>query len=210
MISVCASCNPVAAAGGHSNEVRSPKNSRTRPDGSTDATGPGHSGGDGATATRTVTARERTLHVPGPRRSSTRNGERVSSRETEPGSSRPLLIIISESHMLPAELRSRSREVRRWRGGDGSDSFDGDPASPGTYEWMRSAPAVTAVIDLVSADRSRAVLDALRSVRTDAAVLLLSAKLPGVDGPGDGTLVRRGHLRDVLRVDVEEELERRE
>jgi nanoRNase/pAp phosphatase (c-di-AMP/oligoRNAs hydrolase) len=131
-------------------------------------------------------------------------------RQTEPNLSRPLLIIISESHILPAELRSRTREVWRWSGGNERDSFDGDPTSPATYEWARHAPAVTAVIDLVSADRSRAVLDALRSVRTDAAILLLSADVPGVDGPGDGTLVRRGQLRDVLRVDVEEELERLE
>lgn len=134
----------------------------------------------------------------------------MSSVETETHVSRPLMIIISESHMLPAELRSRTREVWRWRGGDERDSFDGDPANPATYEWVRSAPAVTAVIDLVSADRSRAVLDALRSVRIDAAVLLLSADLSDADCPGDGTLVRRGQLRDVLRVDVEEELERLE
>jgi nanoRNase/pAp phosphatase (c-di-AMP/oligoRNAs hydrolase) len=123
---------------------------------------------------------------------------------------RPLLIIISDSDTVSASLRSAVRDVRRWRGGDARGSFDGDPADPVTYAWARGAPAVTAVIDLQPADRARAVLDALRSVRPDAAVMLLSPDLDDVAGPSDGTLARRGRLRDVLRVDVEEELERLE
>lgn len=123
---------------------------------------------------------------------------------------RPLLIIISESDTVSAALRSDIRDVRRWRAGAGEGSFDGDPADPATYEWARGAPAVTAVIDLQPANSSRAALAALRSVRPDAAVMLLSPDLDDVAGPSDGTLARRGRLRDVLRVDVEEELERLE
>ncbi|MGH7449442.1 MAG: DHH family phosphoesterase, partial [Longimicrobiales bacterium] len=123
---------------------------------------------------------------------------------------RPLLVVISESDRLPSELRSKTRDVRRWRGGDARRSFDGDPSDPATFEWMRSAPSVTAVIDLEPADRSRKVLGALRSVRPDAAAMLLLADLADADGPGDGTLARGGRLRDVLRVDIEEELERLE
>lgn len=134
-------------------------------------------------------------------------------QRTQPGDSheskpRPLLVIISES-VVPAELRSRTRDVRRWNGA-GEDSFSGDPTDPHTYEWMRDAAAATAVIDIEPADRGRAVLKALRSVRPDAAVLMLSSAAADVDGPGDGTLARGGQLRDVLRVDVEEELERLE
>lgn len=132
------------------------------------------------------------------------------SQENEGQPGRPLLIIVSESERKSAGLRSRIRDVRRWRAGDASTSFDGDPADPATYEWAREAPAVTAVIDLEPPERARAVLEALRHVRPDAAVMLLASGPTDVDGPGDGTLARHGRLRDVLRVDVEEELERLE
>jgi nanoRNase/pAp phosphatase (c-di-AMP/oligoRNAs hydrolase) len=134
----------------------------------------------------------------------------VPSEPEEESRSRPLLIIISESDHMSAALRSRVRDVRRWRGEDAEVSFDGDPADAATYEFARQAPAVTAVIDVEPPERARAVLDALRSVRPDAAVMLLSSGPADVDGPSDGTLARRGRLRDVLRVDVEEELERLE
>lgn len=123
---------------------------------------------------------------------------------------RPLMIVISDTDVLPAELRSRTRDVRRWNGDRAFNSFTGDPSDPATYEWARLAPAVTAVIDLKPPERSRAALHALRSVRPDAAVLLLSSELMDADGPLDGTLARGGELRDVLRLDVEEELERLE
>lgn len=133
-----------------------------------------------------------------------------SSEHVEAPRDRPLLIIISESGSRSADLRSRVRDVRRWRAEDASVAFDGDPADPAAYEWAREAPAVTAVIDLEPPERARAALEALRSVRPDAAVMLLSSGPADVDGPGDGTIARHGRLRDVLRVDVEEELERLE
>lgn len=132
------------------------------------------------------------------------------SQENEANRTRPLLIIVSESESASAGLRSRVRDVRRWRARDANTSFDGDPADAATYEFAREAPAVTAVIDLEPPERARAVLDALRHARPDAAVMLLSSGPTDVDGPGDGTIARPGRLRDVLRVDVEEELERLE
>jgi nanoRNase/pAp phosphatase (c-di-AMP/oligoRNAs hydrolase) len=132
------------------------------------------------------------------------------SEVNESSRSRPLLIIISESDSVSAALRSDVRDVRRWGAGSSPGSFVGDPAQPATYEFARGAPAVTAVIDLRPAERARDVLGALRSVRPDAAVMILSPELGDVDGPSDGTLARDGRLRDVLRVDVEEELERLE
>ena len=134
----------------------------------------------------------------------------MSRGEKDGSGDRPLLIVVSESSGLHTDLRSSSREVWRWRGRDSRCSFDGDPAEPATFEWARTAPAVTAVIDLVPTDRSRAALDALRAVRPDAAVMLLSSDLADADGHNDGTVARGGRLRDVLRVDVEEELERLE
>ncbi|HEX2166741.1 MAG TPA: hypothetical protein VHG09_05830, partial [Longimicrobiales bacterium] len=96
---------------------------------------------------------------------------------------RPLLIIISESDSLSAALRSKVRDVRRWRGDEPDRSFDGDPADPATYGWIREAPAVTAVIDLEPPERARGALEALRSVRQDAAIMLLSSGPTDVDGP---------------------------
>lgn len=139
----------------------------------------------------------------------TRNGATVPAEEQTETYERPLLIIISESDR-PSELRSRIRDVWRWRGVDAQHSFDGDPSDPATYEWVRSASAVTAVVDLEPSSRSRSALTAIRAVRSDAAVMLLSPDLADIDQPGDGTLARRGQLRDVLRVDVEDELERLE
>ncbi|MBR9990626.1 MAG: DHH family phosphoesterase [Gemmatimonadetes bacterium] len=157
------------------------------------------------------------------------------SSDNESQRVRPLLIIISRSDAVSADLRSRTRDVWRWHaasdgrsdagsasqpgvrsdvpdagsGDAGGRSFRGDPTDPDTYEWVRAAPSVTAVIDLDAAI-ARQVLNALRRVRPDAAVMLLSPGADAENEPGDGTLARRGRLRDVLRVDVEEELERLE
>lgn len=130
--------------------------------------------------------------------------------EAETPAARPLLILISESESLPAELRSRERDVCRWHAAGGSGGFTGDPAAAATYEWTRAAPAVTAVIDLHPPQRAKDALAALREVRPDSAVLILTPHTGDVDGPGDGTVARAGRLRDVLRVDIEEELERLE
>jgi nanoRNase/pAp phosphatase (c-di-AMP/oligoRNAs hydrolase) len=130
--------------------------------------------------------------------------------EKEDADNPPLLVVISDGGSLSADLRSRTRDVRHWGAGNGAGSFAGDPGDADTYEWMRAAPAVTAVIDMKDTARARSALAALRSVRPDAAVMVLSAELADVDGPGDGTLARGGRLRDVLRVDIEEELERLE
>jgi nanoRNase/pAp phosphatase (c-di-AMP/oligoRNAs hydrolase) len=67
---------------------------------------------------------------------------------------------------------------------------------------------VTAVIDLEDDQRAEAALQTLREVRPDAAVLVLSHALD--HAPGDGTLTRAGTLRDVVRLDLDEELRRLE
>ncbi|CAN5671500.1 DHHA1 domain-containing protein [soil metagenome] len=120
-------------------------------------------------------------------------------------SSRNILIVVSEAAKWPGAVRSGDREIVRWDG-----ARLGDPTDAANYSWTAQAGSVTAVLDVQPPDRARQVLRALRSVRHDAAVLLLSHDVSDVDGPGDGTLARAGALRDVLRLDLEEELERLE
>jgi nanoRNase/pAp phosphatase (c-di-AMP/oligoRNAs hydrolase) len=134
-------------------------------------------------------------------------------RAREAIAGRPLLVVVSESMELPAQLRSRDREVCRWvpgRGAGSGSTFGGDPTQVSCFAWLRHARAVTAVIDLQPVARSRDALAALRAMRPDAAVLLLSDEAADLDGLSDGTLARGGDLRDVLRIDLDEELYRLE
>jgi len=128
-----------------------------------------------------------------------------------PNRSEPaLLLLINTRDDIDALVRSGDRRVRHWsaRPDGGADRFHGDLADPMTYAFADGAVAVTAVIDLPDLAGAEAALRALRQVRPDAAVLLLSDAV--ADAPGDGTLVRAGSLREVLRLDLEEELERLE
>ena len=86
--------------------------------------------------------------------------------------------------------------------------FGGDPTSPETYAWVRDARAVTAVVHLKDDALSARVVEAIRKARYDSALLVLSEAIDDV--PGDGTLTRAGELRDVLRLDLEDELVRLE
>ena len=124
------------------------------------------------------------------------------------GDTPPLLLLLNASADMEALVRSGDRRVLRWSEGAGDGCFTGPLEDPATYDCAAAARAVTAVIDLPGHDAATAALSALRAVRPDAAVLVLS---DGIDEqPGDGTLVRAGSLRDVLRLDLEEELQRLE
>lgn len=123
-----------------------------------------------------------------------------------------MLVVVSDGPDPDASLRAGQREVWRW-GAAGADRregnrFHGDPTDPSTFEWIRGARAVTAVVMLRDHDEARGVVEAMRAVRSDTAALILTSGIP--DAPGDGTLARPGALRDVLRVDIEEELLRLE
>lgn len=124
----------------------------------------------------------------------------------------PMLVVVSDGPDLEASLRAGEREVWRWGEpvADRRDGkrFHGDPTDPATYEWVRGARAVTTVVMLRDHDRARRVVRAIREVRSDTAALILASGIP--DAPGDGTLARPGELRDVLRIDIEEELLRLE
>lgn len=124
----------------------------------------------------------------------------------------PMLVVVSDGPDPHASLRAGQREVWRWGAGESGERngrrFDGDPTDPSTFGWTRRARAVSAVVMLNDAERARDVVRAIREVRSDTAALILASGMP--DAPGDGTLVRPGALRDVLRIDIEEELLRLE
>src|SRR5690606_23661854 len=141
----------------------------------------------------------------------TRGNNRLATQaETDIGP--PMLVVVSDGPDLEASLRAGEREVWRWGepGADRRDGkrFHGDPTDPATYEWVRGARAVTTVVMLRDHDRARRVVRAIREVRSATAALILASGIP--DAPGDGTLARPGELRDVLRIDIEEELLRLE
>jgi nanoRNase/pAp phosphatase (c-di-AMP/oligoRNAs hydrolase) len=117
--------------------------------------------------------------------------------------------LIDEADEIVANVRSGDRRVLRWSPtGEGEACFTGDLGSVETYRCADDSHAVTAVIDIEDGARAEAALRALRTVRPDAAVLVLSQAVD--HAPGDGTLTRAGTLRDVLRLDLEEELRRLE
>jgi nanoRNase/pAp phosphatase (c-di-AMP/oligoRNAs hydrolase) len=122
--------------------------------------------------------------------------------------------VVSDREGLGRTTRAGQRQVRQWasgapRGAGRNDArFRGDPCDPTTYEWTADAASVSAVIDLESDDDAAGALAALRRVRPDAAVLVLSDGIS--HPPGDGTLTRAGDLRDVVRLDLDDELQRLE
>jgi nanoRNase/pAp phosphatase (c-di-AMP/oligoRNAs hydrolase) len=122
---------------------------------------------------------------------------------------------VSDEPDTSASVRAGTRQVRRWSPGGPSalvsaaeQYFAGDPTDPDTFRWAANAIAVTAVVELHDVRRAHAAARAVRSIRSDAALLILC---PSCDeARGDGTLARSGRLRDVLRLDVDEELQRLE
>jgi hypothetical protein len=109
------------------------------------------------------------------------------------GSDSDLLLLIDTSDDIEALVRSGQRRVLHWshgpdRGVDGLrdrvERFHGELSDPATYAGAAGAHAVTAVIDLPDLASAEAALHALRTVRPDAAVLLLSSEVE--DAPGTG------------------------
>jgi nanoRNase/pAp phosphatase (c-di-AMP/oligoRNAs hydrolase) len=121
-----------------------------------------------------------------------------------------MLILVSDATEVSHAIRAGEREVWRWvdahlAAADDGRHFRGDPTEPATYGWAVDATAVTAVIELRSSARAEAVSRALRSLRPDAAVLMLCDDCTVVRG--DGTVARAGRLHSVLRIDLEDELQ---
>lgn len=123
--------------------------------------------------------------------------------------SMPVLVIVADGPEPRERLRGGDRRVRCWSKGEPSaDTFAGDPERSGTYAWLEAARSVSLVIDVDARERAGRIAAAARAIRPDAAVLMLCHDC--ADEPGDGTLARAGRLRDVLRLDLDEELERLE
>jgi nanoRNase/pAp phosphatase (c-di-AMP/oligoRNAs hydrolase) len=133
----------------------------------------------------------------------------LSGRDEGPPGGAVLLLVCD--HPEVSRLRAGGRQVLRWvEDGEaeagGADVLRGDPTAWRTFERLSGARSVTAVIALRREGLAQEVVEAVRRVRPDAAALVLAG---GVESaPGDGTLIRPGVMRDVLRLDLEEELER--
>lgn len=123
----------------------------------------------------------------------------------------PILLIVSDRPFVWRGYRASSRVVRRWVGereGDESrpeaGSFAGDPTAAGTYQWAVEDKNICAVIDIQDPVRARGAIDALRQIRPEAGVLVITAN-GDVKAP-DIAVSRRLEWTDALRVDLEDEL----
>lgn len=128
-----------------------------------------------------------------------------------PETTRPLLLIVSDRPHVWVGYRSPDREVRRWVGERDSDeeraaatNFTGDPTDPETYRWALASRDLSAVVDLHDDERARGAIDALRRIRPEAAVLVITAN-DDVDA-GEIEVSRRLAWTDALRGDLEAEL----
>jgi nanoRNase/pAp phosphatase (c-di-AMP/oligoRNAs hydrolase) len=124
---------------------------------------------------------------------------------------RPVLLIISDRPFVWVGFRSPGRVVRRWVGERDSDeeraapsNFAGDPTDPKTYDWITDGCDLSAMVDLHDGRRASGVIDALRSMRPGAGVLVITAN-DDVDA-SDIEISRRVAWTDALRGDLEGEL----
>jgi nanoRNase/pAp phosphatase (c-di-AMP/oligoRNAs hydrolase) len=128
-----------------------------------------------------------------------------------PETIRPVLLIISDRPFVWVGFRTPDREVRRWVGERDSDeeralpsNFAGDPTDPETYAFAKKSIDLSAVVDLHDAERARGAITALRRMRPEAAVLVISAD-DKID-PSEIAISRTLAWTDALRGDLEGEL----
>jgi nanoRNase/pAp phosphatase (c-di-AMP/oligoRNAs hydrolase) len=128
-----------------------------------------------------------------------------------PETIRPVLLIISDRPFVWVGFRTPDREVRRWVGERDSDeeralpsNFAGDPGDPETYAFAKKSIDLSAVVDLHDAERARGAITALRRMRPEAAVLVISAD-DKID-PSEIAISRTLAWTDALRGDLEGEL----
>ena len=127
----------------------------------------------------------------------------------------PVLIVVSDRPFVWKGFHSPVRDVRRWVGERDSDeerssarNFTGDPTAPETYRWTEKFSELSAVVDLQDEVRAQGAIDALRSVRPGAAVLVISAD-DDVNAE-EIEISRRLAWTDALRGDLEVELKQLE
>lgn len=122
-----------------------------------------------------------------------------------------VLLIVSDRDFVWRDYHAPGRRVRRWIGERVADKpdpkddvFTGDPTLPETYRGTAADPNLCAVFDIRDPARARGAIAALRAIRPEAAVLVITAngKLSTPDIP----VARRLEWTDALRVDLEVEL----
>jgi nanoRNase/pAp phosphatase (c-di-AMP/oligoRNAs hydrolase) len=121
------------------------------------------------------------------------------------------LLIISDRAYVWRDYDAPNRRVRRWIGERAADkpepeqgNFTGDPTVPDTYRPAMSDHKLCAVFDIQDPTRARAAIEALRTVRPEAAVIVITAN-GEVEAP-EIPLARHLEWTDALRVDLELEL----
>ncbi|HEX6558785.1 MAG TPA: DHH family phosphoesterase [Longimicrobiales bacterium] len=94
----------------------------------------------------------------------------------------PLLLVISDRPHVWVGFKAPARNVWRWAGERAADEqqaepnrFAGDPTDPGTYRWSFGQDELSAVVDLQDYGRAQGAIDALRRIRPEAAVLVITA-----------------------------------
>ncbi len=125
--------------------------------------------------------------------------------------SKPVLLIISDRPFVWRGFRAPNRTVRRWIGERAEDDpnpeagfFTGDPTSPETYRSMIDHRNLSAVVDIQDAQRAEGAIAALREIRPEAAVLIITDKTE-LHAP-ELAISRRLEWTDALRGDLEAEL----
>jgi len=125
------------------------------------------------------------------------------------------LLIVSDRTNVWRDYSAPNRRVRRWIGERSVDkpdpeqgNFTGDPTIPETYRPAMSDHRLCAVFDIQDPMRARAAIEALRAVRPEAAVIVITAN-GEVQAP-EIPLARHLEWTDALRVDLERELEQLE
>jgi nanoRNase/pAp phosphatase (c-di-AMP/oligoRNAs hydrolase) len=123
----------------------------------------------------------------------------------------PALLIVSDRDFVWRDYRAGNRQVRRWIGERSADrrerdenSFTGDPTLPETYRWAGHDPRLSAVFDIRDPQRARGAIAALRQIRPEAAVIVITAN--GAVAAPDIPVARILEWTDALQVDLEGEL----
>lgn len=124
---------------------------------------------------------------------------------------KPALLIVSDRSYVWRDYHAPSRKVRRWVGERAADcaepghsDFTGDPTDSRTYECAAGDRRLCAVFDIHDPDRARSAIEALRRIRPEAAVIVITAN-GEVEAPKI-PLARHLEWTDALRVDLEQEL----
>ena len=122
-----------------------------------------------------------------------------------------VLLIISDRAFVWRGFKASNRIVRRWIGERDEDEpnpeegvFTGDPTASETYRVAVDDAQLCAVVDIQDPDRAEGAIAALREIRPEAAVLVITAN--NRDFSPDIEVARRLEWTDALRVDLDAEL----